>query len=83
MSRWQFVLHQQALEEIDKLRPAERCEVRSVLLRLTEDPETRRANSAGERSRLSGKESSLRPDRLLARRIRARGLYRASRANLG
>jgi hypothetical protein len=38
MSRWQFVLHQQALEEIDKLRPAERREVRSILLRLTEDP---------------------------------------------
>lgn len=38
MSRWQFVLHQQALEEIDNLRPAEHREVRSVLLRLTEDP---------------------------------------------
>ena len=38
MNRWQFVLHQQALEEIDKLRPAERREVRSVLQRLTDDP---------------------------------------------
>ena len=38
MSRWQFVLHQQALEEIDNLRPTERREARSVLLRLTEDP---------------------------------------------
>jgi mRNA-degrading endonuclease RelE of RelBE toxin-antitoxin system len=38
MSRWQFVLHQQALEEIDHLRPAERREVRATLLRLAEDP---------------------------------------------
>lgn len=38
MNRWQFVLHQQALEEIDKLRPSERREVRAVLLRLVEDP---------------------------------------------
>ena len=38
MSRWQFVLHQQALEEIDNLRPTERREARSVLLRLAEDP---------------------------------------------
>ncbi|HYJ06530.1 MAG TPA: hypothetical protein VEX43_15445 [Chthoniobacterales bacterium] len=38
MNRWQFVLHQQALEEIDKLRPAERREVRTILLRLAEDP---------------------------------------------
>jgi mRNA-degrading endonuclease RelE of RelBE toxin-antitoxin system len=38
MSRWQFVLHQQALEEIDHLRPAERRDVRAVLRRLAEDP---------------------------------------------
>lgn len=38
MSRWQFVLHQQALEEIDNLRPAERRTVRATLLRLAEDP---------------------------------------------
>ena len=38
MSRWQFVLHQQALEEIDNLRLAERREVRTTLLRLAEDP---------------------------------------------
>ena len=38
MNRWQFVVHQQALEEIDKLRPAERREVRTVLQRLTADP---------------------------------------------
>jgi hypothetical protein len=38
MNRWQFVVHQQALEEIDKLRSAERHEVRAVLQRLTEDP---------------------------------------------
>lgn len=38
MNRWQFVVHQQALDEIDKLRPAERREVRMVLQRLTEDP---------------------------------------------
>lgn len=38
MNRWQFVVHQQALEEIDKLRPAERREVRTVLPRLTADP---------------------------------------------
>lgn len=29
MKRWQFVLHQQALEEIDGLRPAERRDVRA------------------------------------------------------
>jgi mRNA-degrading endonuclease RelE of RelBE toxin-antitoxin system len=38
MNRWQFVLHQQALEEIDRLRPAERREVRTVLRQLTGDP---------------------------------------------
>jgi hypothetical protein len=38
MNRWQFVLHQQALEEIDRLRPAERRDVRALLLRLVNDP---------------------------------------------
>ena len=38
MSRWHFVLHQEALEEIDKLRPAERRAIRAALLRLVEDP---------------------------------------------
>ena len=38
MNRWQFALHQQALEEIDGLRLAERREVRAVFLRLVEDP---------------------------------------------
>lgn len=38
MNRWQFVVHQQALEEIDRLRSAERREVRTALQRLTEDP---------------------------------------------
>jgi hypothetical protein len=38
MNRWQFVLHQRALEEIDGLRPAERREVRAFLLRLAGDP---------------------------------------------
>lgn len=38
MSRWQFVLHQRALEEIDNLRLAERREVRAALLQLTSDP---------------------------------------------
>jgi hypothetical protein len=38
MNRWQFVLHQGALEEIDRLRPAERREVRALLLRLVDDP---------------------------------------------
>ena len=38
MNRWQFVVHQQALEEIDRLRPAERREVRTVFQRLTDDP---------------------------------------------
>ena len=38
MNRWQFVLHQRALEEIDLLRPAERRLVRAALLRLAEDP---------------------------------------------
>jgi mRNA-degrading endonuclease RelE of RelBE toxin-antitoxin system len=38
MNRWQFVLHQQALEEIDHLRPAARREVRATLLRLADDP---------------------------------------------
>jgi mRNA-degrading endonuclease RelE of RelBE toxin-antitoxin system len=38
MSRWQFVLHQQALEEIDHLRRAQRRDVRAMLLRLVSDP---------------------------------------------
>ena len=38
MSQWQFVLHQRALEEIDKLRPAERRAIRAALLRLAENP---------------------------------------------
>ena len=38
MNRWQFVLHQEALEEIDSLRPAERRDVRAVLIRLVNDP---------------------------------------------
>jgi mRNA-degrading endonuclease RelE of RelBE toxin-antitoxin system len=38
MNRWQFVLHQRALEEIDKLRPAERRAVRAALLQLVENP---------------------------------------------
>lgn len=38
MNRWQFVLHQQALEEIDQLRPAERRDIRALLLRLVDDP---------------------------------------------
>jgi mRNA-degrading endonuclease RelE of RelBE toxin-antitoxin system len=38
MNRWQFVLHQQALEEIDQLRPADRREVRALLKRLVDDP---------------------------------------------
>lgn len=38
MNRWQFVLHQQALEEMDGLRPAERRDIRAMLLRLVDDP---------------------------------------------
>jgi mRNA-degrading endonuclease RelE of RelBE toxin-antitoxin system len=38
MNRWQFVLHQQALEEIDHLRPAERRDVHAMLRRLVNDP---------------------------------------------
>ncbi|CAN5553979.1 hypothetical protein BH20VER1_BH20VER1_22580 [soil metagenome] len=38
MSRWQFVLHQRALEEIDKLKVSERRAVRATLLRLVENP---------------------------------------------
>ena len=38
MNRWQFVLHQRALEEIDSLKPAERRAIRAALLRLVEDP---------------------------------------------
>ena len=38
MNRWQFVVQQRALEEIDNLRPAERRAVRAMLLRLVEDP---------------------------------------------
>jgi hypothetical protein len=37
MNRWQFVLHQQALEEIDQLRPADRREVCALLKRLVDD----------------------------------------------
>lgn len=38
MNQWQFVLHQRALEEIDRLKPAERRAVRGALLRLVENP---------------------------------------------
>ena len=38
MNRWQFVLHQQALEEIDSLRVADRRDIRALLLRLVNDP---------------------------------------------
>ena len=38
MNRWQFVLHQQALEEIGHLRRAQRRDVRAMLLRLVSDP---------------------------------------------
>lgn len=38
MKRWQFVLHPQALEEIDGLRAAERRDLRALILRLVEDP---------------------------------------------
>ncbi len=38
MNRWQFVPHQRALEEIGRLRPAERRFVRAALLRLAENP---------------------------------------------
>lgn len=38
MSQWQFVLQQHALEEIDRLKPAERRAVRGALLRLVENP---------------------------------------------
>ncbi len=38
MNGWQFVLHQRALEEIDKLRAAERRAVRAALLHLVENP---------------------------------------------
>jgi mRNA-degrading endonuclease RelE of RelBE toxin-antitoxin system len=38
MKRWQFVLHQEALEEIDALRAAERRDVRALLTRLVNDP---------------------------------------------
>lgn len=38
MSRWQFVLHQRALEEIDNLKPAERRAVRVALLQLGGNP---------------------------------------------
>ena len=31
MRLWHFVLHQEALEEIDKLRPAERRAIRAAL----------------------------------------------------
>ncbi len=38
MKRSQFVLHQQALEEIDGLRATEQRNVRALLLRLVDDP---------------------------------------------
>jgi mRNA-degrading endonuclease RelE of RelBE toxin-antitoxin system len=38
MKRWQFVLHQRAVEEIDGLRPAERRDLRAMLMRLVNDP---------------------------------------------
>lgn len=38
MNRWQFVLHQRALEEIDGLPLADRRDVRAFLLRLVGDP---------------------------------------------
>jgi hypothetical protein len=38
MNRWQFVLHQQALEEIDSLRAADRRGVHALLRRLVNDP---------------------------------------------
>jgi mRNA-degrading endonuclease RelE of RelBE toxin-antitoxin system len=38
MNRWQFVLHQRALEEIDKLKPSERRAVRAALLQLADNP---------------------------------------------
>ena len=38
MKRWQFVLHQEALEEIDALRAVERRDVRALLTRLANDP---------------------------------------------
>jgi len=38
MNRGQFVLHQRALEEIDRLKPAARRAVRAALLQLVENP---------------------------------------------
>ena len=38
MNPWQFVLHQRALEEIDKLKLADRRAVRAALLQLVENP---------------------------------------------
>jgi len=38
MNRWQFVLHQRASEEIDRLKPAARRAVRAALLQLVENP---------------------------------------------
>jgi mRNA-degrading endonuclease RelE of RelBE toxin-antitoxin system len=35
---WQFVVHQEALDTLDNLRPAERRAVRAALLQLTENP---------------------------------------------
>jgi mRNA-degrading endonuclease RelE of RelBE toxin-antitoxin system len=35
---WQFVVHQDALDTIDNLRPAERRAVRAALLQLVENP---------------------------------------------
>ena len=38
MNGWQFVVHQQALDTIDNLRPAERRAIRAALLQLVENP---------------------------------------------
>ena len=38
MNGWQFVVHQEALDAIDNLRPAERRAVRAALLQLAENP---------------------------------------------
>ncbi len=38
MNGWQFVVHQEALQTIDNLRPAERRAIRAALLQLVENP---------------------------------------------
>jgi mRNA-degrading endonuclease RelE of RelBE toxin-antitoxin system len=38
VSGWQFVVHQEALDTIDNLRPAERRAIRAALLQLVENP---------------------------------------------